>query len=272
MIHEFEIYLRSIRGYSENTISAYSKDLHIFARWARQANRQAAWSKVTRDDIDAFLQHQQAAGLSPATTNRQLAAISSLYNYFQRQGYEVANPCKYESRRKVAVKVPTTIPTSQLIEAYKHAQGAAKTMLGILATTGIRIQELLDIKFEDINVEDSSCIIKGKGAKERIVTIPSYILDDIISNSVSQEPSAHIFNLTQRAARHIIYQTLSPYCTARQLSPHAIRHTYATNLAKHGENVTTIAKSLGHSHIETSQKYIDMMQIQQPSMGINLLN
>lgn len=272
MIKQYENYLRSIRGYSENTIKSYCKDLHSYARWARHNNSQASWSKTTRDDIDAYLTYQQQQGLSPATTNRQLAAISSLFNYFQRQGYDVVNPCKYESRRKIVNKVPTTIPIGQLSEAYRQAQGATKIMLGILATTGIRIQELLDIKYEDINIEDSSIIIKGKGSKERIVTTTPYIISLINLGKTSYNPTDKLFQYTQREARYMIYHALSPYCNARQLSPHAIRHTYATNLAKHGENAMTIAKALGHSHIETSQKYVDMIQINMPNPGINLLN
>lgn len=270
MIEQFSTYLRACKGYSENTIKAYSKDLHTFARWARETNVNASWSTITRDDIDAYLTYQQRQGLAAATTNRHLAAISSLYNFFRRQGHDLPNPCKYESRRKIGERVPVTIPVSQFKEAYSHSTGTTKAMLGLLATTGIRIQELLDITFEDINQEESTIIIKGKGNKERTVQTEPHIIEDIISSSTNRPAIGKVFHFNQRTARYLIFKALSPYCTSRQLSPHIIRHTYATELAKNGENAMTIAKALGHNQIKTSQKYVDMTQLLTPTMGICL--
>ena len=100
MINEFVIYLRCVRGYSENTIRAYSADLQSYARWAKEQNESARWSTITREDIDRYLEHCSELELSSSTTNRQLSAISALYRFMQRNGLDVENPCKYESRKK----------------------------------------------------------------------------------------------------------------------------------------------------------------------------
>lgn len=261
MLQDFIQYLTSIRGYSEKTAEAYRTDLQNFASWAASQVPGAKWSTITRDDIDRYIINLESRGLMPATTNRILSAISSLYNFMRRQGLQVENPCKFESRRKLASTIPNTIPVEDLQEAYANAQGVAKTMLGLLATTGIRIAELLSLRWEDINFLDCTIRVVGKGSKERIVATTYETLRDLEEVAMREQSRGQIFFLSQREARFMIWQALKPYSNAPQLSPHAIRHTMATNLAKHGANVAAIANVLGHRDIRTTQKYIDMAQV-----------
>lgn len=261
MINKFENYLRTIRGYSENTIRAYSNDLHTFAKWARENSMIARWSDIQRADIDKYLEFLYNEGLSPATTNRHLASLSGLFKYFQREGLLIINPCQYESRRKIAQTQPTTIPIDDIAKAYTKASGECKTMLGLLATTGIRIQEMLNLRWGDINFTDNTIRIVGKGNKERTVQTTKEVLSHIENIGKSANPSWTLFKCSQRQCRYMIYDALKPYSKATHLNPHSIRHTFATQLAKQGMNVATIAKTLGHKHIETSQKYIDFADI-----------
>lgn len=269
-LDDFITYLYSIKGYSQNTVKAYRKDLEAFASWATQNVASARWSNISRNNIDAFIIHQQQRGLSPATTNRQLAAISSLYNYFKREGLKVENPCKYESRRKMVEKVPNTIPLADLRAAYQNAKGVARFMLGLLSTTGIRIQEMLNLHWDDIDFESGRISIYGKGGKERIVYTEDDVLEEAKGAWRLTAPKGKMFHIGQREARFIIYKALSPYSNARQLSPHAIRHSVATYMAMSGQNVVSIAKLLGHSHIETTQKYINMAEAEAIRTGVQL--
>lgn len=262
MIQEFISYLRSIRGYSPNTCIAYEKDIRAFAQWARKRNPGARWSKITMWDIDAYIIYQEQSGLKATTTNRQIAAISALYNYLKRQGHNIDNPCKWESRRQIVEAIPNTIPDEDIRKAYEHAAGLTKTMLGILATTGIRIQELLNMTWEDINEEEGCIRIMGKGSRERIVYCSPAMLFDLAKVRTTGTHHGKMFNLDQRTARYMIYEALRPYTNAKQLSPHAIRHSLATHMASNGANVVTIARILGHKDIKTTQKYIDMTQLQ----------
>lgn len=215
---------------------------------------------MTRTDIDEYISQQVGSDLKPATTNRRLAAISGIYNYFRREGYEIENPCKYESRRKRTQSVPNTIPYKEMEIAYEHSAGVVKVMLGLLATTGIRIQELLDLTWEDIDFEKCSLKIHGKGNKERVV----YTLPDQLETLKEVYQLGHstgtIFTQDQRTARRMIWEALKPYSHAKQLSPHAIRHTFATHMAENGVNCSTLAEILGHNKLETTQHYIALGQ------------
>lgn len=258
MIKEYINYLRNIRGYSAETCKGYEKDCRAFARWAATHLNNASWSTIERSDIDAYISEMATAGLMPATTNRKLASVSGLYRYMMREGLKVTNPCKMESRRKVANSVPNTIAESDLKRAYEAANGVTKISLGLLIATGMRIQEMLNLEAGDIDYQSGAIKLHGKGAKERVVYVPNEILNQLGAKLRSCQPRTKIFDMTQRDARYMIWNALQGYSTAKQLSPHAIRHTYATSLAKRGANVTTIATILGHSHIATTQKYIDM--------------
>lgn len=270
MIQDFLTYLRALRGYSENTIKAYEKDLQQFCRWMRQNRQDARWSNITRDDIDAYVIDMQQHGKKPATTNRHLASISALYRYMRRQGIEIENPCKYESRRKIAETIPTTIPTDAIAAAYKTSQGATKGMIGLLATTGIRLQELLDLHYNDIDWKTGIITINGKGGKQRQVRTTDAVLDIWKSNGNPDQLTCKMFSVGQRTARRLIYGSLRPFTPAQHLNPHSIRHTFATELARAGVDTISIAKTLGHNHISTSQKYVDMTQLNAPHTGICL--
>ena len=258
MIQEYMNYLENIKGYSPNTTSSYAKDLHNFVEWARFNIVGARWSTITMSDIDNYITDMAKAGLKPATTNRHLSAISGLYRYMKREGLMTDNPCHYESRRKIGQTIPNTIPLNDLKSAYEQSNGVVKVMLALLISTGIRIQELLDLEWDDINFVDNSLRIHGKGNKERFVYTTNEYLEILRNVYQNQAQTGKIFLLNQREARKMIFDALKPYSKAKQLSPHAIRHSFATHLANDGVNASTIGAILGHKRLETTQKYIDL--------------
>lgn len=261
MLTRFENYLRNIKGYSERTCSEYLKDLKGFAKWAKAYKEDARWSTLTRSDIDEYITTRAKEGIKPATTNRELAAISALYRFFIREGLMISNPARFQSRRKVGFHLPNTIPSEDLQAAYKHSVGVVHVWIGLLSTTGIRISELLGLNWEDIDFKACALEIHGKGNKDRIVyTTAEYL--ELMRQAYERNPTeGRIFRYSERDARHMIWEALKPYSRAKQLSPHAIRHSFATSLARQGVNVATIATILGHNRIATTQKYIDMAQM-----------
>ena len=262
MITEFITYIKNLKGYSLNTCKAYEFDLRQFAGWL-QANRDdARWSTIQRKDIDEYIIYLRERGAMPATTNRVLSSISSLYHYFMREGLTHENPCRYECRAKMEETIPRTIPMADLYRAYQNNKGVQRIMIGLLATTGMRIQEMLDMQWEDIDFETNAIRVHGKGRRERIVYTTKGVLDNW--RPVIQDVVVHgrVFLYQQRKTRAIIYEAIRPYTRVRKISPHIIRHTYATHLAKMGLNVAQISKMLGHRRLDTTQKYIDMAQLE----------
>lgn len=260
MINEFKTYLTCIKGYSENTAVAYAKDLRTFARYMRHQDSEKRWSTITREDVDGYIIHLSNTGHKPATLCRHISSISALYRYIQREGHDISNPAQYESRPKIGKTIPNTIPVQELRNALQHSDGKVKVMLQLLSETGIRIQEMLDIKVEDIDMMNGILKIQGKGHKERLV----YISNETKNMLISQAKGKHqrIFEgISQLECRNMIYDVLKKYSNAPQLSPHAIRHTYATQMAKQGMTTTTLQKVLGHEQLATTQKYIDLGQV-----------
>lgn len=260
-ISQFMQYARHIKGYSANTLQAYESDLRSFAEWLNDNRPGTTWRTLTRADIDDYITHQSSQGMKPATTNRQISAISAIYNYFMRQGYLESNPTRYENRKKLAELVPNTIPMADLRKAYERNQGVAKFMIGILATTGIRLQEMLELRWSDIDFDSCSLKIHGKGNRERVVHTSPKVLEHLEKVRAYARPERPLFYIGQRKARYILYNAVRPFTRAPQVSPHAIRHSYATELAKGGINAVAIAKAMGHKSIETTQRYIDMAQV-----------
>lgn len=261
MIQEYINHLATIKGYSPNTATAYRKDLKQFIEFIKQHYQGARWSTISKEMIEHYIMTLVSYGELPTTTNRKIAAISGIYRYMNTHGHEIANPAQYCSRRKVAETIPNTIDPEQLKAAYDNAIGTAKVMLGLLIVTGMRIGELLAIRWEDINLTERTITIHGKGQKERIVSVPERQLEEIGYAYPRQNPKDTLFHMSQYETRCLIYKALLPYCQAKQLSPHAIRHTFATQMAKQGANAPAIAKVLGHRNIKTTQHYIDNAQM-----------
>lgn len=263
MITQFTTYLRNIKGYSQNTADAYEADLREFARYIAAAHTDARWSTITQADILQFLSDQATRGLKPATTNRQLSAIRSLFNYFISQDMLKTNPARYIPSRKLEITEPNTIEPNDLLKALDHAEGALHTAIGLLYTTGIRIQELLDMRVYDIK-GNGRIVINGKGAKQRIVVTTPELTNELEELTKGKRIDQLVFGgwyYSQRELRHDIWVLLREIgCKAKQASPHAIRHTFATEIAKQGENTTTLAKMLGHNNIRTTQRYINAGQ------------
>lgn len=260
MINAFLKDLLSIKGQSQHTAAAYSRDLRQFVAFIKQNYPTASWRTITRGMIEHYIMSLVSYGELPTTTNRKLSAISAIYRYFIRQGHDITNPAQYVCRRKIADTIPNTIDPDQLRTAYENTIGTARIMLGLLITTGIRLGELLAIRWGDINLKENTIIIRGKGNKQRIVSVPSRQLEEIRYAAPRQNAEDTLFHTSQFETRCMIYQALTPYCHARQLSPHAIRHTFATQMAKAGASAPTIAQALGHSNLKSTQHYVDNAQ------------
>jgi len=257
MITKYITYLACVKRYSPNTILAYEKDVRAFARWARENLYEPRWSTITREDMDKYVIYMVYHEKSPATVNRHISSIKSFYNYLIREGLMTKNPLRWMSYNKLPETIPNTIPEGDLEVCYHHSQGTVGLMIRLLYTTGVRIQELLDIEKTDIDADKLRIRIHGKGQRDRYVFTCPDVMDELVEYCEGRygQPFAGI---DQFAVRRAIYFELKKYSNAKQLSPHAIRHTFATKAAAQGCNATTLQVMLGHKQLKTTQKYIDL--------------
>lgn len=249
MIYNFINYLRYNRGLSENTCKAYTEALRDFAAFIQDRHHGVTWRTVTKSMVDEYVVNMVAEEAAPATIKQHISALRTLYKTILAIGHQVDNPARFVSTPKLKDALPKTIEAEAVKETLEDAAvGAqAKAAIAIIYETGIRLQELLDIRPGDIDPKTNSIRICGKGNKERTV----YYGELTKAYGRCWRGSQH----TQRGVRHIVYEALKRHSKAQQLSPHALRHTYACQLLNNGMPLEAISKLMGHSHLETTQVY-----------------
>lgn len=249
MIETFSNYLRINRGLSENTVKAYCEALRDFAQFVNDHHPGTRWSTVSKQMIDEYVVDMVAEDFAPASIKQHISALRTYYKTCMAMGAKIDNPARFVSTPKLRDEMPKTVE----VEAIKAALDspttptAAKAAIAIIYETGIRLQELLDLRAEDIDAKTQSIRVNGKGKKQRTVYYGE------LTKKYGRYWRGTEY--TQRYVRHIVFEALKPYSNAKQLSPHALRHTYASQLLNNGMSITAISKLLGHEHLETTEVY-----------------
>lgn len=252
MITSFENYLRINRGLSEHTIKAYSEALRNFARYINASHPGTTWSTVTKQQIDAYVVEMVAEEYTPASIKQHVSALRTFFKTCMAMGANIQNPARYVSTPRLQEQLPKAIETEAIAKALADSSTnpQAKAAIAIIFETGLRLQELLDLRREDIDASSMSIKVRGKGNKMRTV----YYGQLTRQYGRAWRGEQH----SQRSVRHMIYKALKPYSKAEMISPHAIRHTYASQLLNNGMSIEAISKLLGHEHIETTEVYAKM--------------
>lgn len=251
MIYTFCNYLQINRGLSSNTVEAYRQALSEFASFINDNHRGTRWSTVSKPMIDEYVAMMVNDGYASASIKQHISALRTFYKTcaaLYDQG-SVHNPARYVSTPKIGEHLPKVIETEAIRKALDNSTtpAQAKAAIAIIYETGLRLSELLELKASDIDNKTQSIRVHGKGNKERTV----YYGELTKKYGRCWNGSQH----TQRGVRHLVYEALRPYSKAEQLSPHALRHTYASQLVNNGMSVETISKLLGHEHLETTEIY-----------------
>lgn len=255
MIQTFCKYLTINRGLSENTVKAYREGLQNFAAWANKEEPGTRWSKVTKQLIDRYVADLVERDYKPATIKQHISALRTFYKTCMAMNMMDTNPARFVSTPKKGKDLPKTIEREAITAALADPKVDAETKgaIAIIYETGLRLQELLDLRASDIDTVAKAIKVNGKGRKERIVYY----------GSLCQQYGKywHGFKHTQREVRHDIFKALQPYSKANMLSPHALRHTYASQLLNNGMSITAISKLMGHEHQTTTERYAKLANL-----------
>jgi len=278
-IHRFIQYLTLEKNASAHTCRCYRKDLEEFENFLKDSNikvnphGQLEIEKVDRFDIRRYLSflHRKNRKSSIA---RKLSTLRSFFRYLIREKVISVNPAKVVSTPKVEKPLPTTLTVDEafrLMDSPKREEKERelrdRAILELLYSSGLRVGELVSLNFRDLDLTLGIVKVFGKGRKERIVPVGSKAMEALkayLENRMGGEPDTPLFintrggRLTARSVDRMIKRYSKTSGIVRKVSPHTLRHTFATHLLDAGADIREIQEMLGHSSLSTTQRYIHL--------------
>lgn len=279
-IESFLNYLKVEKGYSENTTNAYRNDLMALADYAEnevaKGGTVPSWKNFNRQNMLSYLLVLKERGYVPTTVARKVAAARSFFSFLVAEGIIKSNPTENMSSPSVGKALPKPIPINQvrllLEQPAKLATSEAKrdrAMLELLYASGMRISEMVALNLGDVNMEGDYFVrCFGKGRKERIIplyeqvamTIKEYVDEERPKLSHGKKDNALFLNARgERLTRQGFWQKLKEYAKSAglddKISPHTLRHSFATHMLSGGADLRSVQELLGHANISTTQVY-----------------
>ncbi len=258
------------RGLSENTLSAYRSDLYSYTDWLASASRDLLQSRP--EDILAYL--ATLTGKSSRTSARRLSSLRRFFQYLAREGRISHDPCARIAAPRIGRPLPKSL-TEEEVESLLDAPDTAtavgqrdRAMLEVLYATGLRVSELVGLQLAQVNLRQGVLRVIGKGNKERLVPLGEEASDWVEKfirqgrAELLQEPPVDVLfpsrrgrMMTRQTFWHAIKRHAVRAGISKTLSPHVVRHAFATHLLNHGADLRVVQMLLGHSDISTTQIY-----------------
>ncbi len=267
-------YLTVELGLSANTRQAYERDLRLFCKTLGFKNSDALVN-VSREQITGYMTQLKEKGLAAATIARKLAAIKAFYRFMTAEGYMDANPAEVVEAGTKGIKLPRVLSEDEVVRLLNQpdittAEGFRdRTMLEVLYATGMRVSELINLTLERVDLNMKYIIAFGKGSKERIVPLGSVAAEFLQQYLEKVRPKlTHAGRNTNivflafgghELTRQRFWQIIRTYGRKaninKALTPHILRHSFATHLLDNGADLRSVQELLGHSDISTTQIY-----------------
>ena len=277
LVDSFLSALRLEKGLSENTIKAYSNDCQDFNKWLFTNKRYRAVA-ATEADIENYLKHLRVIDLSNSSINRKLSSLKHFFNYLSKTKLLKSNPVMNISgpkNSKVLPKSLSIIDVNSLIEAPDCSNFIGlrdRAMIELMYATGVRISELINLEYSNIDLNRSLIKVMGKGGKERMIPFGDDALSWLINyiefrrkNNLSLNSRDFFISqqgkkITRQAFWHRIKIYLKASGLSMDISPHTLRHAFATHLLNNGADLRSVQMLLGHSDLSTTQIYTHIAQ------------
>lgn len=275
-IAAFTEYILKQRGYSVHTVSAYRKDLEQFTEYLGEMGAETRIPRpeqVTRDHIRSFLGDLARHGLNKSSIARKLASLRAFFGYLDRMGLIQNNPATIVAGPKLDKRLPKYLHESEInrslrmIDPESVAGVRDRAILELFYGTGMRLSELVGLDVGDVDFSGGTVRVLGKGGKERIMPIGRTVtqtlrgyLDIRGRFSPSAQDRALFLNfqgkrISARGVQYRVRKTLAEGSEKRRLSPHMLRHSFATHLLDHGADLQAVKELLGHASLSTTQTY-----------------
>lgn len=276
-IDDFMSYLAAERHFSTNTISAYRNDISQFTAWLAARPDVSDWTDVSRTQVQDYLLHLKGSSdraYAPSTQARKTAAIKSFFHFLVAEGRVANDPTSDLESPRVQKYWPKAMSVQQvnllLEEAGRNRRPEGlrdRAMLEVLYATGVRVSELVSLNVHDVSLESRHVRCLGKGRKERMVPLHDRAVESVAEYVDSARPSLcrsddetalFLNHRGQRLTRQGFWLILKSYSTAAQIdgiTPHTLRHSFATHMLNGGTDLRKVQEWLGHSSISTTQIY-----------------
>jgi integrase/recombinase XerD len=266
------------KGLSRNTLESYARDLEAFSGWL--ADQSLVLLSVRREDLLRYLSARMGAGIKARSIARGLSCLRGLYRYLLREHLIQLDPTLRIENTRIGRPLPDTL-TEGDIERLLAAPDTStvlglrdRAMLEVLYATGLRVTELVSLRVTEINLRQGVVRITGKGSKERLVPLGEEAIswvqryldsgrEALLKNNLYEDivfPSSRGQAMTRQTFWHRIKVHANKAGIKRHLSPHTLRHAFATHLLNHGADLRVVQLLLGHSDLSTTQIYTHVAQ------------
>ena len=260
------------RGLSPNTLAAYRADLTALSRWL--AERDTPIIRTSRGDLLGFIAWRVEAGARPRSTARQLSSFRRFFRFLVRDGVIRDDPTAQIAMPKIGRSLPKSLSEEE-VESLLSAPLVSdplghrdRTMLEVLYATGLRVSELVSLKYNQVNLNQGVIRVLGKGNRERLIPLGEEAvrwLQEFITGARNEilldRTTDYLFptrrgdRMTRQAFWHIIKRYARKSSIDKELSPHTLRHAFATHLLNHGADLRVVQLLLGHADISTTTIY-----------------
>lgn len=272
VIENFMEYLIVEKNASLHTISNYKRDIHDFVEYMKQQII-IDFAAVSYFQIRDYLSLLHKKEYNRRTIARKCSSLRSLYRFLMREGYASTNPMSLVTTPKLDKRLPQYFYPQDLEPLFLIPDPSEKlgqrnlAILEVLYASGMRVSELVGLNVKHIDLDVGLALVFGKGAKERYVPLGQFALDALEQyiqdgrNSLNTQGQQALFlnyrggRLTDRSIRRILTQLIDQTSINQQITPHKIRHTFATHLLEGGADLRTVQELLGHVNISTTQIY-----------------
>ena len=256
---------------SPHTVRAYGDDLHQFVAHAQaELKREIAPADVDHLLIRSFLARLHARGLKKSSSARKLAGLRTFFRWLCREGVLTKNPARALLSPRTERRIPTHLEESEVAtlldlpgDGVVAVRGRA--LLELLYATGLRCAELVSLDLGEVDLEARMARVVGKGRKERVVPFGGRARDAVkawlpLRLALSPESDALFVNqrggrLTDKSVRNLVAHRIRQVAITRKVTPHTLRHSFATHLLERGADLRTIQELLGHASLSTTQRY-----------------
>ncbi len=276
-IKDYQIFLKVERGLTENTINSYTNDINKLVTFLKNSGTTTSPLKIDKFAVQEFV-YEVSKLVNPRSQARILSGLRSFFDYLVFEEYRETNPTDLIETPKIGRKLPESLSEEEINQLLlnidlSHPQGVRnKAILETLYSCGLRVSELVSLRISDLFFEEGFIKVLGKGNKERFVPIHNFAMQQI--NNYISEIRVHIkpkkgfedtLFLNRRGnglSRQMIFTILKNLANKiglkKKISPHTLRHSFATHLLKNGADLRAIQQLLGHESITTTEIYVHL--------------